>query len=318
MAFNPIPMLSVAPMIDWTDRHCRYFHRLLAPKAELYTEMIVDKALIHGDAAALLAGARDGVVVQLGGSEPEEMRAATAITVAHGYDAVNLNCGCPSDRVQSGAFGAVLMKDIDRVLRLLDAMRAGGAVRASIKLRLGVDDQNAAETFPKFIGALDRAGVDAVIIHARKAWLEGLSPKENREIPPLDYDLAAAMVAEFPRIRFAINGGITDLGQAEALCARGFVQAMIGRAAYQRPFDILAGSNPNPPSREAVIDAMAGYIDAHIAKGGRAHQVTRHMLGLYHGVAGGRAWRQMLSTQAVRADASGELLRQAMPVRVAF
>ncbi len=296
---------SVAPMIDWTDRHCRYFHRLVSHQATLYTEMVVDQAILHGDAARLLdADAdKDKVVVQLGGSDPALLGEATKIAYETGYQEINLNCGCPSDRVQAGTFGAVLMYEPERVLRLLEAMSAASPAKVSVKIRLGVDEQIVEESLPRFLEVITASGVSEVTIHARKAWLQGLSPKDNRTIPPLDYDLAYAMKQAFPDVKFALNGGLGDLAQAQEALTR-FDGVMLGRAAYQRPYEILGHLDREiygeeyQLSREAVIEAMTQYLHEHVAKGGRVHSVTRHMLGLFHGQKGGRLWRQILSQEA--------------------
>ena len=307
--------ISVAPMIDWTDRHCRYFHRLLSQSAELYTEMVVDKAVIHGDAEKLLDADADKekVVLQLGGSEPDELAQAVKTGAGFGYTHINLNCGCPSDRVQSGTFGAVLMKDAPRVREALIAMREASDAEVSIKCRLGVDDQIVEETLPMFLEEVEKSGVRKVIMHARKAWLKGLSPKENRDIPPLDYDLAHEMIAAFPNLDFAINGGIGSIDEADAQIARGFTSAMIGRAAYQRPFDILAKLDGREFSRDDIARQVAQYADAHMQKGGRLHHVTRHIMGLYHGQPSGRLWRQMLSEGASKPGATAQLIIDAIP-----
>ncbi len=314
--------VSVAPMIDWTDRHCRQFHRAISRRATLYTEMIVDKAIIHGDRERLLAGSREGVVLQIGGSEPSELKEAVKIAHDYGYSHINLNCGCPSDRVQSGTFGAVLMKTPEKVARALSAMNSVGDVKISIKCRLGVDDQEVEKTLPQFLLAVKSAGVAEVIIHARKAWLQGLSPKENREIPPLDYDLAKDMIKKFPELNIAINGGIVALDDAENFLKYGFVQVMIGRAAYHQPFDVLSpidvrfyDQKPNhvPQTRHEIVDEMIPYIDEHLSQGGKLHQITRHMIGLFHNQPGARQWRHMLSSEAVKEGADSSLLLRAMP-----
>jgi tRNA-dihydrouridine synthase A len=302
---NQAQWLSVAPMMDWTDRHCRFLHRLISRRAWLYTEMVTAPAIIHGPRARLLGFAQDEqpVVLQLGGSDPAEMAAAVQAAAPWRYDAINLNCGCPSDRVQSGCFGAVLMETPGRVAAICRAMMAETDRPVTVKCRIGVDDQNPEDALPRFIDAVAQAGVRHVIVHARKAWLQGLSPRENREIPPLDHDLVFRMKAAFPELSFTINGGIVSLAQARALLQRGIDGVMVGRAAYHDPMSVLGGADAlwgddHAPDAMAVALAMRGYIAAHVASGGRAHSVTRHMLGLFTGRPGARAWRRLLSEGA--------------------
>jgi tRNA-dihydrouridine synthase A len=315
--------LSVAPMMDWTDRHCRAFHRLMTREALLYTEMVTAQAVIHGDRARLIGydRAREGrVALQLGGSDPAQLAEATRIAVDFGYVAVNLNVGCPSDRVQSGCFGAVLMERpalvADCVAAMIDAAQG---VPVTVKCRLGVDDQPVATTLPLFLETVAGAGVRDFIIHARKAWLQGLSPKENREIPPLDHALAREMVGLFPDLRISVNGGVASLAEVEDLLARGFAGVMVGRAAYHDPAAVLIGADAriwgvDAPGRDAfeVADAMRGYIADHLAAGGRLHQVTRHMLGLFAGRPGARIWRRLLSEGASGAGAGLEVYDAAL------
>jgi tRNA-dihydrouridine synthase A len=311
--------LSVAPMMDWTDRHCRYFHRLMTRRAMLYTEMVTAPAIVHGPKARLLdfSGEEHPVALQLGGSVPAELAAAVRIARSWGYDEINLNCGCPSDRVQSGCFGAVLMETPALVADCVAAMQDVSDVPVTVKCRIGVDDQEPAEVLPRFIEAIAKAGVRHVVVHARKAWLKGLSPKENREIPPLDYPLVLAMKAAFPEMTIGINGGIATLEQARALLAQGLDGVMIGRAAYHDPGAALIGADAlwgmdHSPARAEVVQAMLPYIEAHLAAGGRLHQVTRHMLGLFHGLPGARGWRQVLSTEASRDGAGVEVVERAL------
>ncbi len=299
------PLLSVAPMIDWTDAACRRFHRAFSRRAMLYTEMIVDRAVIHGPRARLLAHAGDGpVALQLGGSEPATLAQAVRLAAPWGYDEINLNCGCPSDRVQSGCFGAVLMEDPARVAAIARAMIAESPVPVTVKCRIGVDHQDPAEALPRFLEAVAGAGVAKVVIHARKAWLQGLSPRENREIPPLDRGLALAMKRRFPELAVVVNGGVGSLEEARVLLAQGFDGVMIGRAAYHRPAAILGradtlwGDPPGPGGMAgalAVARVMRPVIAAHLEAGGRLGHYTRHMLGLFAGLPGARRWRQMLS-----------------------
>ena len=296
--------LSVAPMIDWTDRQCRGFHRLLSRRALLYTEMITAPAILHGDRERLLGHDGDGpVALQIGGSDPAQLAQAARIGADYGYDEINLNVGCPSDRVQSGCFGAVLMKSPDLVAACVAAMQAASPVEVTVKCRIGVDEQEPAEVLPAFLATLEAAGVRRVIVHARKAWLEGLSPRENREIPPLDYPLVHAMKAEFPGLHLSINGGIASLAEAEAQLAV-MDGAMIGRAAYHEPWAILGaadrlwGETPPLASPVAAAEAMREVLARHLAAGGRMHQITRHMIGLLHGRPGARQWKRILSERA--------------------
>lgn len=316
----PAHRLSVAPMIDWTDSACRVFHRQMSSRALLYTEMIAAPALVRGRAFRLLAhdGCEHPVAVQLGGADPEEMGEAARIAADAGFDEVNLNVGCPSDRVQSGCFGAVLMRDPALVARICDRMTAASSVPVTVKCRIGVDDQVPEEVLPAFLRQIREAGIGRVVIHARKAWLQGLSPRENREIPPLDYPLVIAMKREFPDLAICINGGIATLAQARALLDEGLDGVMIGRAAYQTPGEILlpadgaifGGARARDPF--AVVEAMRGPIARHIAAGGRLAGVTRHMLGLFAGRPGARGWRRILSEQAHRPGAGWEVLERAL------
>jgi tRNA-dihydrouridine synthase A len=313
--------LSVAPMMDWTDRHCRYLHRLLSPRALLYTEMVTAPALVRGGALHLLAHdpAEHPVALQLGGSDPAELARAARLGEEAGYDEINLNCGCPSDRVQSGTFGAILMQQPGLVADCVAAMQEAVAVEVTVKCRLGVDDQNVEETLPEFLSRIVAAGVTRVTIHARKAWLQGLSPKENRDVPPLDYALVQRMKGYFPNLHISINGGIDSLDQAEMLLDSGLDGVMVGRAAYHQPADILCAADrrifgaPGPDSRpEAAVRAMLPYIEAHLAAGGKLNQVTRHMLGLFAGRPGARAWRRSLSEGAARPGAGPDLVEAAL------
>lgn len=297
--------LSVAPMMDWTDRNCRRFHRLMSRRALLYTEMVTAPAIIHGDRPRLLDhdAAEHPVALQLGGSDPAELAQATRLAAPWGYDEINLNCGCPSDRVQSGAFGAILMTTPQVVADCVAAMQDASAVPVTVKCRIGVDDQQAEQVLPELLDMLQRTGIRRVTIHARKAWLKGLSPKENREVPPLDYPLVHAMKAQFPALHLSINGGIATLDQARDQLAV-MDGAMIGRAAYHEPWNILGGADvlwgdvPPFAAPAEVAVAMRPMIVDHIAKGGRLHQFTRHMLGLFHGQPGARAWKRTLSEGA--------------------
>ncbi|CUJ89718.1 putative tRNA-dihydrouridine synthase [Ruegeria denitrificans] len=312
--------LSVAPMMDWTDRHCRYLHRLLSGQTLLYTEMVTAPALVRGRAMHLLAfnPEEHPVALQLGGSDPQELAQAAQFGAEAGYDEINLNCGCPSDRVQSGTFGAVLMKDPGRVADCVSAMREAVDVEVTVKCRIGVDEQNPEEVLPTFLDQIRAVGCERVTIHARKAWLQGLSPKENRDIPPLDYDLVHRMKAAFPDLHISINGGITSLDQARTHLEAGLDGVMIGRAAYHQPADILAEADPliygtgQTADPIEVVHKMVPYIEAHLAEGGRLHQISRHMLGLFAGRPGARAWRRALSEGAVHEGAGPEVMLQAL------
>jgi tRNA-dihydrouridine synthase A len=313
--------LSCAPMMDWTDRHCRYLHRLLSRRALLYTEMVTAPAVLNGDRDRLLAfdAAEHPVALQLGGSDPEELSRATAVAATYGYDEINLNVGCPSDRVQSGCFGAILMERPTLVADGVAAMIAASPVEVTVKCRIGVDDQVPEVVLPAFLSAISEAGVRRVTIHARKAWLQGLSPKQNRDVPPLDYPLVHRMKADFPHLHVSINGGIATLAEAKAQLACGVDGVMIGRAAYHTPADILSRADaeifgetgPGRTAEDAVL-AMLPYIEAHLASGGRLNQITRHMLGLFAGRPGARAWKRMLSDGAHRDGAGPDLVERAL------
>ncbi|ARC88955.1 tRNA dihydrouridine(20/20a) synthase DusA [Rhodovulum sp. MB263] len=312
--------LSIAPMMDWTDRHCRYFHRLMSRSALLYTEMVTAPALVRGGALHLLDHDPEEhpVAVQLGGSDPRELAEATRLCCEAGYDEVNLNVGCPSDKVQSGAFGAVLMKSPDLVADCLAAMRAVASVEVTVKCRIGVDDQEPREVLPAFLETVAGTGVTRVTIHARKAWLQGLSPKQNRDVPPLDYGLVTEMKRAFPAMHVSVNGGVASLAEAQALLAEGLDGVMIGRAAYHDPAAILLGADeeifgqPGRKSARQVALEMRPYIARHLAAGGRLHNVTRHMLGLFAGAPGARAWRRVLSEGAAGQGAGLEVLDAAL------
>ncbi len=308
-------------MMDWTDRHCRFFHRVLSHRTLLYTEMVTAPALVRGGAKHLLRfdPFEHPVALQLGGSEPRELADAARMGEAEGYDEINLNVGCPSDRVQSGTFGAVLMKTPELVAECVAEMRAAVSVPVTVKCRIGVDDQRPEEVLPGFLEKVRDVGVERVAIHARKAWLQGLSPKENREIPPLDYPLVFAMKSAFSELHISVNGGIETLDQAEEFLNGGLDGVMIGRAAYHAPWDILGDAdrrifgaeNPCADPFQAV-EKMLPYIEAHLAEGGRLHAVTRHMLGLFSGRAGARIWRRMLSENAHRDGAGTDVVLAAL------
>ncbi len=324
--FSREKVFAVAPMIDWTDRHCRFLHRQLSKRALLYTEMVVADAIIFGPRERLLSYSpqEHPVALQLGGSDPAKLAEAVRIATDYGYDEINLNVGCPSDRVQSGTFGACLMRDPAHVAGLVEAMKRVATVPVTVKCRIGVDDQEPAQVLPDFLARVIGAGADAVWIHARKAWLQGLSPKENREIPPLDYGLVHAMKRENPGVFIGINGGIADLEQAEHHLGP-MDGVMLGRAAYHNTGllagvdALLAGADPAEvaaPEADwpALRDTMMNYAAELIGRGGRLHHVTRHMVGLFQGFAGARRFRQILSTDATRPGAGPQVIAAAFAV----
>lgn len=307
-------------MMDWTDQHCRYLHRQLSGHALLYTEMVTSPALVRGGAMHLLDHdvSEHPVALQLGGSDPAELAKAARIGADAGYDEINLNVGCPSDRVQSGTFGAVMMRTPALVAECVAAMRAEVDIEVTVKCRIGVDDQNPEEVLPEFLARIVGAGCERVIIHARKAWLKGLSPKENREVPPLDYDLVHRMKGLFPNLHISINGGVTSLDQVAELLETGLDGVMVGRAAYHQPGDILSAADPviygtgDVVTVETAVHAMLPYIEAHLVSGGRLHQITRHMLGLFAGRPGARGWRRVLSQEGNKTGAGPELVLTAL------
>ncbi len=314
----PDRRLCVAPMMDWTDRHCRYFHRLLAPRALLYTEMIPTGAILRGDAERFLRfdPAERPVALQLGGSEPEELAACARLAERHGYAEVNLNCGCPSERVQRGAFGACLMREPGLVAKCVSAMRAATALPVTVKCRIGVDDSDEWDFLRTFVDAIAAAGCRTVVVHARKAWLEGLSPKENREVPPLRYDIVERLKRGRPELAVVVNGGITTV--AAALAHRRWADGvMIGREAYQNPWSLRAFAaalqEPPPPlTRHEAVAAMADYARREATAEVPLRAIARHMLGLFNGLPGARAWRRRLSEGMLRPDATAELLLDAL------
>jgi tRNA-dihydrouridine synthase A len=306
-------------MMDWTDRHCRVLHRLMSRHALLYTEMVTTAAVIHGDRQRLIGfnDCEHRVAVQLGGSDPRALAQCAVICADFGYDEINLNCGCPSDRVQSGAFGACLMRSPSLVGDCVAAMKAAVKIPVTVKCRIGVDDQEPREALWAMADSVTAAGADALIVHARKAWLAGLSPKENRDIPPLDYPLVYQLRRDFPHVPMAINGGITDLAQSSEHLTQ-MDGVMLGRAAYHDP-DLLLGVDPQLFGQAApftspfdVVEAYLPYVSARLAEGVRLADMTRHMLGLFAGMPGARAWRRHLATEAVKRGAGLEVLRDAM------
>ena len=312
--------LSVAPMMDWTDRHCRFFHRTLSQHTLLYTEMVTAPALVRGNATYLLDHdpREQPVALQLGGSDPSELAEAARMGWEAGYREVNLNCGCPSDRVQSGSFGAILMTRPALVAEICAAMRAACPAEITVKCRIGVDDQEPEAVLPDFLEHLQQAGVGRVIIHARKAWLQGLSPKDNREIPPLDYALVLDMKRRYPHLHISLNGGITSLDQARAVLDQGLDGVMVGRAAYQRPGDLLLAADSiifggtASATEVQALTRMRPYIAAELEKGTRLAAITRHMLGLFASQPGARQWRRILSEQGHRQGAGLEVLDAAL------
>lgn len=313
--------LCVAPMMDWTDRHCRFFHRLLSPRARLYTEMVTAAALVRGARADLLAHSREEhpVALQLGGADPAELAQAARHGEQAGYDEINLNVGCPSDRVQSGRFGACLMREPELVADCVRAMREAVAVPVTVKCRIGVDDQDDDADLFAFAARMVEAGVGILIVHARKAWLQGLSPKQNREVPPLNYPRVYRLKQEFPGLTVVVNGGIAGQAAVDGHL-RHVDGVMLGRLAYHDPYALAridaALSGAEPPLRETALRSMRAYIEAEHARGVRLASITRHLLGLYHGEPGGKAFRRVLSERAQGADAGWDAIEAALlPVR---
>jgi tRNA-dihydrouridine synthase A len=320
---NVARRLSVAPMMDWTDRRCRFLHRLLSRGALLYTEMVTAPAIVHGDLDRLLGHdvAEHPLALQLGGSDPAQLAAAVKASLDFGFSEINLNVGCPSDRVQSGAFGACLMNAPDLVARCTAAMieAAAGRVEITVKCRIGVDKQVPEEVLPDFIDRVAASGVNHFAIHARMAWLDGLSPKQNRDIPPLNYPLALATKQQRPDLNIAVNGGVHSLEQAKAFLSDGFDGVMIGRAAYHEPAAILLnadheiyGDAPRDRMAEDVVREMLPYIEARMAAGDRLNQITRHMLPLFQGRPGAKRWRRFLSENAHLPGAGPETVETAL------
>jgi tRNA-dihydrouridine synthase A len=304
-------------MMDWTDRHCRYFHRLLAPHARLYTEMVTTGAVLHGDRERLLGfdAAEHPVALQLGGHEPHELAQAARIGAEFGYDEINLNVGCPSDRVQSGRFGACLMREPALVADCVAAMRDAVSIPVTVKCRIGVDEQDEYADLQRFVEAQLRAGLEVLVVHARKAWLHGLSPKENREIPPLVYPRVYALKREFPQLTVIVNGGITD-AHAAHVHLREVDGVMLGRAAYHDPYVLAriehALSGTPLPEREKILLRMQPYVQAQRTRGQALQHIGRHVLGLFLGEPGARAFRRHLSENMHRADAGFEVIEAAL------
>lgn len=324
---SPIPefdpwRVAVAPMMDCTDRHCRYFLRLLSPHVRLYSEMVTAAAIVNGDTDRLLrfTPAEQPLALQLGGSDPELLAAAVHKAAQYGYDEINLNVGCPSARVAEGSFGACLMGAPDLVARCVAAMQSATRLPVTVKTRIGIDDRDDYGFLRDFITTVAAAGCTTFVVHARKALLSGLSPKENREIPPLRYATVYRLKADFPELRIVLNGGIDRLDAVAEHLAAGVDGVMIGRKAYADPYwltTVEAGflqraAMWRPPSRAEVVVAMARYAGQEMSRGVRLHHITRHMLGLYHGQSGARAWRRFLSTRGCAADAGPQLLLESL------
>ncbi|MGH6877079.1 MAG: tRNA dihydrouridine(20/20a) synthase DusA [Rhizomicrobium sp.] len=317
MQQNQAHKFCVAPMMEWTDRHCRYLHRLLTRRARLYTEMVTAEAVIRGDRARLIGfdAFEHPVALQLGGANPARLALAARIAEDFGYDEINLNVGCPSDRVQSGRFGACLMREPALVADCVAAMRDAVRIPVTVKCRLGVDDQNPEESLRAFIETCAAAGVTTFIIHARKAWLEGLSPKENRDVPPLDYDLVYRVKQEHPQLAIIVNGGVTTL-DAAARHLHHVDGVMIGRAAYQSPAvlaEVDARFFGDAPRRSGeAVERYICYVERGLSEGVRLQTMTRHMLGLFNGQPGARLFRRYMSEHATRPGADADTLRTAL------
>jgi len=320
---NDVNMLDrrfcIAPMMDWTDRHCRVFHRLMTRRARLYTEMLTTGAIIHGDRQRLLGfdACEHPVALQLGGSDPHDLAKAAKIGEDFGYDEINLNVGCPSDRVKDGRFGACLMAEPGLVAAGVEAMKRAVNIPVTVKCRIGIDDQDPETALDALARGVVAAGTDALIVHARKAWLNGLSPKENRDIPPLDYDRVYRLKAAMPDLPIIINGGITGLTEAKKHLAH-VDGVMLGRAAYQEPWRLLAvdpelfGEAAPFATMKDVFEAMMPYIERELARGTRLHSITRHFVGAFHAVPGARAFRRHLAENGVKAGVGVSVLRDAV------
>jgi tRNA-dihydrouridine synthase A len=307
-------------MMDWTDRHCRVLHRLLSRRALLYTEMVTTGAVLHGDRDKLLGFSpiEHPVALQLGGSEPGDVAAAGKIGAAYGYDEINLNVGCPSDRVQSGRFGACLMREPERVAECMAALAEAVDVPVTVKCRIGVDDQDPEESLFGLVERCEAAGVTSFVVHARKAWLKGLSPKENRDVPPLDYDIVYRLKAARPHLTIVINGGVATLEAAEDHLARGVDGVMLGRAAYHEPGLLgqvdrrLFGEAGSDVAASAAVRAYVPYIESELARGTRLAGMTHPLLGLFHGCPGARTWRRILTVEAIKPGAGTEVIVAAL------
>lgn len=309
-------------MLDWTDRRCRYFLRLISRHVLLYTEMVTTGALLHGDRERFLRfdPSEHPVALQLGGSDPADMAACARMGEDRGYDEINMNLGCPSDRVQSGRFGACLMAEPVLAAECVASMKNAVSVPVTVKTRIGIDERDSYEELCGLVGALAEAGCDALIVHARKAWLQGLSPKQNREIPPLRYEVVWQLKADFPDLPVAINGGIVGLGQTQSLL-QDLDGVMIGRAAYHDPWLLAAadreifGDDHEIPTRHQVLEAFVPYVERELAAGAPLSAITRHILGLFQGQPGARRWRRTISENAHRSGSDAKLLLRAAPIR---
>lgn len=310
----------VAPMLDWTDRHCRYFMRLMTKRARLYTEMITSPAILHGNRDLLLGfdASEHPVACQLGGSDPEELAKAAAIAAQYGYDEINLNCGCPSERVQKGSFGACLMLEPELVAECFKAVRDASGLTTTVKHRIGVDHQDEYPFVQNFVDTLYEAGCRAFVVHVRTAFLKGLSPRQNRDVPPLKPDYAFALKKEFPEAQFCINGGIATLEDSKAFIERGLDGVMVGRAAYHEPWmlsrvdEVLWGDEPSGITREDVIEGMTEYLHRIAPVHENAvRNAARHTMGLMNGLPGARLWRRVLSDPAAYKEEGPEVLKAA-------
>jgi tRNA-dihydrouridine synthase A len=316
---NTFHPLSVAPMMDRTDRHCRYFLRQISKRTLLYTEMVTSMAILHGDQDKLLGfdRAEHPISLQVGGDNPQDLAKCAQIAEDFGYDEINLNVGCPSSRVQNGNFGACLMLQPERVAACIAAMGNATKLPVTVKHRIGVDEVDSYEDLVKFVSIVAEAGCARFSVHARKAWLQGLSPKENREVPPLRYDLVHQLKRDFPQLSIEINGGFTTLEQAKTQL-QSIDAVMIGRAIYDNPYLLASadneiyGDDTPPPSRHQIVAAMLPYIDVWISKGWRLNSITRHMLQLFHGQPGSRIWRRVITEQSVLPGAGVEVIEQAL------
>jgi len=310
---------SVAPMLDWTDRHCRYFHRLLSKHALLYTEMVTTGALIHGDKHRFLQfnASENPVAFQLGGSNPKDLAVCAKMVEEYGYDEINLNVGCPSDRVQNGSFGACLMAEPALVAECIAAMSQVASIPVTVKSRIGIDDKDSYEELVHFIGTIADTGCKTFIVHARKAWLKGLSPKQNREVPPLDYERVYQLKSDFPGLEIIINGGVTTLEQAALMLER-VDGVMVGREAYQNPYilagvdNLLYGDIKETVSRQEIVRMLIPYIQEQLHLGLRLNNVSRHILGLYHGEPGARGWRRYISENVSKTGADEAVILRAL------
>ncbi len=314
---------AVAPMLDWTDLHCRYFYRLMSQQAVLFTEMVTTGAILHGNQQRHLQfnQQEQPLVLQLGGSNPQDLALCAKIAEDYGYDEVNLNVGCPSDRVQNGRFGACLMAEPQLVADCVAAMRQVVSIPVTVKSRIGIDDRDSYPELVDFISTVAAGGCESFIVHARKAWLSGLSPKQNREVPPLRYDVVFQLKQDFPQLEIIINGGITSLDVCQDLLSQ-VDGVMLGREVYNNPYLLtevdqrLFGQQRPTQTRQAVVLAMLPYVQQQLAQGVRLNSITRHMLGLFHGVDGARAWRRHLSENANKVGADQQVLLDALEFTV--